>query len=119
MRNMAAIERSTSASVVAHEITLTRIAVFPCQTVTPHPAGSLVLDGRDHATRPLGIAEGDEHLIEHDVVQHRKPRVTEGVGKAPGLAAVAFHQVGEPFLPSARSAAQASTPRGRRDTSGV
>jgi hypothetical protein len=29
------MEQSTSASVVVQEITLTRIAVLPCQTVTP------------------------------------------------------------------------------------
>jgi len=33
---MAAALRSTSASVVAHEQTLIRIAVCPCQTVPPH-----------------------------------------------------------------------------------
>ena len=36
MRIMAARLRSTSASVVAQEETLMRIAVCPCQTVGPH-----------------------------------------------------------------------------------
>lgn len=35
MRRIASTDLSTSASVVAHEITLTRIAVFPC-----HASGS-------------------------------------------------------------------------------
>src|SRR6185369_14752066 len=35
-RRMASTLRSTSASVVAHEHTLMRIAVRFCQTVTPH-----------------------------------------------------------------------------------
>jgi hypothetical protein len=36
MRRIASTDLSTSASVVAHEITLTRIAVRPCHTVAPH-----------------------------------------------------------------------------------
>src|SRR6266480_3942672 len=35
-RKIAATLRSTSASVVAHDDTLMRIAVWPCQTVPPH-----------------------------------------------------------------------------------
>ena len=35
-RRIAARLRSTSASVVAHEQTLIRMAVRPCQTVPPH-----------------------------------------------------------------------------------
>ena len=35
IRRMASMEASTSCSVVAHELTLMRMAVVPCQTVEP------------------------------------------------------------------------------------
>ena len=41
--------RSTSSSVVAHEETLMRIAVRPCQTVPPHQQVPSACSAGDHA----------------------------------------------------------------------
>ena len=63
-RRIAAAERSTSASVVAQPDTEMRIASRPCQTVPPtqHVPSAWM-----RATA-LG-RRGDEHLVEHDVVE--------------------------------------------------
>ena len=83
------------------------------------PTRSVLLNRRDHLARAFRVTEGHEHLIEDDVVEYGEPRFGERLGKAGCQAAVALDQVREPRSAEARSAAQASTPRGRRENSGV
>ena len=110
---------ATSASVVAHDETLMRIAVVPAttcrRTSTCRPAWIAAITRRVR----LGVAERHEHLVQHDVVQDLVAGVAQPVGEALRVAAVALDQLGQPARPSERSAAQTSTPRARRDISGV
>ena len=54
------------------------------------PAGSIRLDGGDHASSFFRVAEGDQHLIQSDFVQYGEPGGLKAIGKEPGLPAVAF-----------------------------
>ena len=65
------------------------------------------------------LAERDEHLVEHDVVEDLVAR-----GASPSAKRAACRQLrsissSRPERPSERSAAQTSTPRARRESSGV
>ena len=93
-RTIAAKLRSTSSSVVAQDDTLTRIAARPCQTVPPHqqvPSAWTAATTRASSA----VAERDEHLIEHDLVEDVVARRREALGEARGVAAVALDQVGQ------------------------
>ena len=115
---MARNVRSMSACVVAQEETLMRMAARPCQRC--RRTSRCRLPGwRRSRGGSVVVAEGDEDLVEDDLVQDFEARGAQPVGEARGVATVALDQVGEPARPSERSAAQTSTPRARRDTSGV
>ena len=116
---MAATLRSTSLSRVDQLLTLMRIAVRPCHTVMPHQQVPSRLQGRHYAARALGVAETHEHLIEYHLVEHRVARGCEPRGELARLRTVALHELGQPKRPRLCSAAQTSTPRARRDSSGV
>lgn len=60
------------------------------------PAGAVLLDGRDDALCRLGVAEGDEHLIEHDVVEYLVACRAEPLGETGGVAAGALDEIGYP-----------------------
>ena len=48
------------------------MAARPCHVVPPSQQRAVFLDARDHVARQVVvIAEADEHLVEHDVVQDR------------------------------------------------
>ena len=103
------------ASVVAHDDTLMRIAVRPCQTVTPHQQVPSRLQRRDHALRRVGVAERHQHLVQHHLVQHLEAGVAQALGEAPRLAAVALDQLRD----AARGPASAAPPRPRRRARGA
>ena len=73
-----------------------RIAVRPCQTVPPHQHVPSACSAGDHALRLRRLAERDEHLVEHDVVEDLVARGGEALGEARGLPAVALDQLGQP-----------------------
>src|SRR6202020_16198 len=58
------------------------------------PAGSFLLNGGDGAAGLFGSAEGDEDLVEDDVVEDWMAGGAEGVGEAASLAAVALDHGG-------------------------
>ena len=58
-----------------------------------------MLDALDHALRPLRIAEGNEHLIEHDVVEDLAASRGKQFGEAPRLRAIPLDQLGETHAP--------------------
>ena len=92
---IAARLRSTSSSVVAHDDTLMRIAVRPCQTVPPHQHVPSACTPATTRSRLRGLAERDEHLVEHDVVEDLVARRGEALGEARGMPAVALDEVVE------------------------
>src|SRR5690606_20326711 len=63
------------------------------------PAGALLLQRGDHAPRALGVAERDEHLLEHDVVQDLEPGGGASLRETARLAAVALDQPGAARAP--------------------
>ncbi len=81
-RTMAASERSTSSSVVAHDETLMRIAARPCHTVPPHQQVPSACTARDHAPGACVVAERDQHLVGDDVVQHLVAGGAQALGEA-------------------------------------
>ena len=119
-RSIAGRLRSTSSSVVAHEETLIRIAARPCQTVPPHQQVPSRLDRGDHARVVLGVAERHQHLVAARRRSAPRSRRRAGLGEARAHAgSVRSISSARPARPSERSAAQTSTPRARRDISGV
>ena len=85
-RRIASMLRSTSSSVVAHDETLMRIAVRPCPARSPAPAGAVALHAADHFGGAGIVAERDEHLVEHHVVEDHPSRTRAGPPRtaAPG-----------------------------------
>ena len=73
-----------------------RMAVCPCQTVRAAPAGPVVLDGGDDGAGAFRLAEGDEDLIQHDLVEDGVACVAQTLGEARRLAAVALDHLGQP-----------------------
>jgi len=66
---------------------------FPNSSSAPTCAGSL---GRsDDALRPLVIPEGDDHLVQDNLVQHFDAVPLHAVGYLSRVTAVAAHQVGQ------------------------
>ena len=87
-----------------------RIAVRPCQTVPPHqqvPSAWIAAITRSVA---LGVAERDEHLVQHDVVQHLVARGAQPVGEARARAG----RCARPGRRALRARASAAPPRPRR-----
>jgi len=72
IRIIASRLRSTSSSVVAHDDTLMRIAVFPMPFRNSAPARPILLDATYDFARNLRRAEQDQHLIDHHFVQYLK-----------------------------------------------
>ena len=70
MRTIASTLRSTSASVVAHDDTLMRMAVRPCHTVPPHQQVPVLLEAAIARSVFSGVAEGHQHLVQHHLVQN-------------------------------------------------
>ena len=96
-RSIAARLSSTSSSVVAHDETLMRMAVWPCQTVPPHQQVPSAWIAAITRLRGVGIAERHQHLVQHHVVQHlgsRPPRSPSA--KRVRVPAAALDQVGQP-----------------------
>src|SRR5688572_1138262 len=63
------------------------------------PARALRLNRRDRAARLLGIAESDQHLVQHHLVQHVMARCAQTFGESTGLAAVARDELREASSP--------------------
>src|SRR5688572_7394153 len=72
-------------------------ASLPDGLARPHRA--FVLYGGDDAPRELGLAKGDEHLVEHDLVENLEPGRRETFREAPGLPAMCLDQFGEAGAP--------------------
>src|SRR4051812_10142158 len=119
IRRIAAMDRSTSASVVAHEITLTRIAVCPCQTVAPHqqvPSSWMATITRRVRS---GSPKDTRTWLSTTSLSTRNPAAAKASAKRAASRQCRSTISASPDRPSDRRAAHASTPRGRRDTSGV
>ncbi len=89
LRRRAASRRGSSRRprrVVAHDDTLMRIAVCALPDGAAAPARAVVLQRRDDALRRRGVAERDQHLIQHDLVEHVDSRLAAGLRRsgAPG-----------------------------------
>jgi hypothetical protein len=95
MRSMASRLRSTSASVVAQEETLMRMAVRCCHSVGPHQDVPVLLNACDHAGGVFGSAEGHQHLVQYDVIQDLEAGAREAVRETLGAAAIAVDQLGQ------------------------
>src|SRR5439155_22244077 len=63
------------------------------------PAGAVVLKLGHDTLRGLRVAERDEHLVEHHVVENLEARVLQSFSEAARLATVALHELGEPRAP--------------------
>src|SRR5438309_429801 len=59
------------------------------------PARTVILNSANHASRGVVIAERDEHLVQHHVVEHRESGAAESFGETSGLPAVALDHFGE------------------------
>src|ERR1041385_168914 len=66
------------------------------------PTGAVRLNARDHPAGHLGVAERDQDLIDHHVVEDLVPPRLQALGEARRMAARALDQVGQP-LPSQRA----------------
>ncbi len=106
-RRIASTEASTSVSLVVQFETEMRIAATPCHTVPPEPAGAVALHPvDDRAGAVVGLAEADEHLVEHDVVEDVDLRLgREPIGEPARHRAVLRDTGGDTSRPSARMAA--------------
>jgi hypothetical protein len=74
--------------VVAQSETL----MMPLPHRAAAPAGPLFLNRGYHAVRRSGIAERDQHLIDHDVVQDSVPGSRQTFRESPCMAAASFDQ---------------------------
>ncbi len=70
IRSIASKLLSTSASVVAHDETLIRIAARPCQTVGPHQHVPSSWIAAITARVVSSSAERHQHLIQHHIVEN-------------------------------------------------
>ena len=95
-RRMAWTDASASASVVDQLLTLMRIAALPFQLCAAHPGGAIGLHAGDHLARPRVVAEANEHLVEHDLVQHLDATGGQLLGHAARKAAAALDQLAHP-----------------------
>ena len=78
MRKIASRLRSTSASVVAHEETLMRMAVTPLPQRRAAPAGAVLLNARDHPPGGFRRAERHQHLVQDHVIQNLEAGARQG-----------------------------------------
>src|SRR5215212_4860040 len=60
---------------------------------TAAPASSILLHGPDNTFGRCGIAEGNEHLVQHNIVQDVEPCRAKTSGKQLGELACAAHEV--------------------------
>ena len=88
---MADSDRSISSSVVAHELTLIRIATRPRHTV-PAPALAIILYLCDDPVRSPVTAEADNDLVQDDIVQHFNARLVQRRCHFVHLPAIPFHE---------------------------
>ncbi len=82
--------RVTSSSVVAHELTLMRMAGRPCQTVPPHQQVPSAWTAATIRSVTSALAEGHQDLVEHYVVENlvsRPPTVRTQTGEPSGSCA--------------------------------
>ena len=118
-RRIASSDRSTSSSVVAHELTLIRIAVSPCQTVGPHQqvpsAWSAAITRRVRSASPNETST----WFSTTSFSTRCPAARSPSAKRRAWRQQRSTSSASPARPSARSAAHTSTPRARRESSGV
>ena len=119
-RSKAATVRATSSSLVRQFETEMpdREAFVPRRPAHPRLAASL--HRLEHGTRRLVVAEAQEHLVQHHLVQDLAAGESpELVREAPRVPAAALDQLGDARLPRERSAAYTVSPRARRENSGV
>ena len=86
---IAAADRSTSSAVVRKFETEIRIACSPSQSVPPSQHVPSSLHARDRGPRALAVAEAHEHLVQDDVVQHRR---AAGLERSANRRALAQHR---------------------------
>jgi hypothetical protein len=76
-----------------------RIATWPCQTVPLHQQVPSCWNGCDDAACPFRIPGGDQHLIEHDLVENGVPRGAQAFRKAHRMMAGVLNKVGDARAP--------------------
>ena len=59
----------------------------------PAPAFTIGLDGRDNPAGDIGFAKGNQHLIEHDLIEDTETGCSKPFGKVRGITAMPLHQV--------------------------
>jgi hypothetical protein len=119
MRSIAARLASTSSALVAQEQTLMRIAVWPCHSGTPHQQVPSICSSA--MTRRVVSASPKLTSTWFSTTSFSTvwPAAARPSAKRRACAQQRSTSSATPLLPSAASAAQTSTPRARRDSSGV
>ena len=83
-----------SAADVAQPETLIRMAGRLLPAGRAAPAGPVLLNGLDQGQRPVIGGRPDQHLVEHDVVQHLQASRPQPGGHGLGVLAGAHDQIG-------------------------